>query len=465
MDPSKKKRLLFVHSTGPTHVHGRDKTSRAKIRRHVMEDIGKSRRKPRRNPQFMIKMPFWSQDPLSVLEQQWGMDAFSAYGITLLGSEGKRFLGNADALTPEGFSFPFAFTSSAFLRHFKAIFSDQSILKAIHRQSSARIKVVALERALETITCIEAAMASPSFDPAIGDRVFYAILSIICYNLLEMDLDQARVHLEGLSLLIAARGGMKSLTGNNELRLMIFWVDVMTCLLFDTRPRYPLPQDLIPAMSQTDPSNGLPLSLLRIMAAVADTRDSQLTHIPACVTGLNAIATMIESELTTRGDSLWKDEIFLGLRINPLAHLLFDHPIRSTRFSSPLDQTLASIRLGVIVWIICVKRMYRSWPGSRMAYVPELLDSLSTQSSTASNTSDDILSVNLWLSVLCGVASCHGSRERKAVVSLIVYNMQQLNNKEWSESMMDVRKMPWISSFEAPLAEVRRDVQCLRVLQ
>ncbi|KAL2676442.1 hypothetical protein Neosp_010200 [[Neocosmospora] mangrovei] len=182
MDPSKKKRLLFVHSTGPTHVHGRDKTSKAKIRRHVMEDIGKSRRKPQRNPQFMIEMPFWSQDPLSMLEQQWGMDAFSAYGITLLGSEGKRFFDNAGALTPEGFSFPFAFTSSAFLRHFKVIFSDQSILKAIHRQSSARIKVVALERALGTITCIEAAMANPSFDPAIGDRVVYAILSIICYN-------------------------------------------------------------------------------------------------------------------------------------------------------------------------------------------------------------------------------------------------------------------------------------------
>ncbi|KAH7247703.1 hypothetical protein B0J15DRAFT_449749 [Fusarium solani] len=477
MDPSKKKRLLFVHSTGPTHVHGRDKTSRAKIRRHVMEDIGKSRRKPQRNPQFMIEMrpseftnnmgldslrlPFWSQDPLSVLEQQWGMDAFSAYGITLLGSEGKRFFGNADALTPEGFSFPFAFTSSAFLRHFKAIFSDQPILKAIYHQSSARIKVVALERALETITCIEATMANPSFDPAMGDRVVYAILSIICYNLLDMDLDQARVHLEGLSLLIAARGGMQSLKGNNELRLMILWVDVMTCLLFDTRPRYPLPQDLIPTISQADPSNGLPISLLRIMAAVADTRDSQLTHIPACVTGLNAVATMIESELTTRGDALWKDEIFLGLRINPLAHLLFNHPIRSTRFSSPLDQTLASIRLGVIVWIICVKRMCRSWPGSPMAYVPELLDSLSIQSSTASNTSDDILSVNLWLSVLCGVASCRGSRERKAAVSLIVYNMQQLNNKVWSESMMGVRKMPWISSFEAPLAEVRGDVQCL----
>lgn len=68
-----------------------------------------------------------------------------------------------------------------------------------------------------------------------------------------------------------------------------------------------------------------------------------------------------------------------------------------------------------------------------MAYVPELLDYLSIQSSTASNASDDILLVSLRLNVLCGVASCCWSRERKTAVGFIVYNMQQLNIKAWNE--------------------------------
>ncbi|RYP59899.1 hypothetical protein DL771_010699 [Monosporascus sp. 5C6A] len=198
MNPAKKQHLLFVPSIGPTDVHRHDKTSRTKIRRHVMEHIGISRRKPQRNPQFSIEMrppvitnshdlktlapPFWSQDPLSVLEQQWRMDTFSAYGVTLLAAEGKRLLGNTDALTTEGFSFPFAFTSSAFLRHFRAIFSNPSMLKAIYHQSSARIRVMALERSLGTISCIEKTMANPSFALATGDRVIYAVLSVICYN-------------------------------------------------------------------------------------------------------------------------------------------------------------------------------------------------------------------------------------------------------------------------------------------
>ncbi|KAK3305000.1 uncharacterized protein B0T15DRAFT_484776 [Chaetomium strumarium] len=490
MSPFKQQRLHWVHSTEPTGVVRRhDKTTMTKIRRHIMKDIGLSRRKPQRNPQFVVEIgsppafanhpevnallpPFWSQDPLSVLEQQWQMDTFSAYGLSLLAAEGKRLLctGSVDALTSEGFSFPFAFTASAFLRHFRAIFSDPSVLKGIYRQSSARIRVMALERSLGTISCINATVANPSFGLATGDRVIYAVLAVICYNLLSLEFHQARVHLEGLGGLIAARGGIQSLKGNNELRLMIFWVDVATCLLFNTRPRYSLPLDLTPSMFHTDPSTKvLPIPVSKILATAEVEVGVRLTHIPDYVAALSEVAIIIESELAARGNALWNDEIFLGLRINPLAHRLFDRMGRTIRFSSHLDQILESIRLGVIVWIIWTKRMCRSWPGSPMAYVPELLGMLSVESGWAANTasgaSDDILSVRLWLSVLCGIASCHGSCERETAVSLIAEDMHRLNRKEWGEVMVRVRQMPWISSFETPLAEVRSHVQLFHVSQ
>jgi hypothetical protein len=220
-------------------------------------------------------------------------------------------------------------------------------------------------------------------------------------------------------------------------------------------------------MFHPDPSKSLPIPLSRILATAEAEASVQLTHIPVYVAGLSEVAITIESELAARGNALWNDEIFLGLRINPLAHRLFDRAGRATRFSSHLDQTLESIRLGIIVWIIWAKRMCRSWPGSPMAYVPELLDMLSVGSSWAANTasaaSDDILSVRLWLSVLCGIASCHGSCERETAVSLIGEDMHRLNRKEWSEVMVRVRQMPWISSFETPLAEVRSHVRLLHV--
>ncbi|KAH6632852.1 hypothetical protein F5144DRAFT_630633 [Chaetomium tenue] len=476
MNPSKPQRLLWVHSAEPTGVRRRDKTTMTKIRRHIMKDIGISRRKPQQNPQFVIEMgshpvnslllPFWNQNPLSVLEQQWGMDSFSAYGMSFLAAEGKRLLGNADALTSEGFSFPFAFTSSAFLRHFKPIFSDPSMLKGIYHRSSARIRVMALERSMGTISCIEANVAKPSFDLATADRVIYAVLSVICYNLLSLEFDQARVHLEGLGGVIAARGGIQSLKSNKELRLMIFWVDAATCLLFNTRPRYSLPLDLTPPMFHTESLKDLPIPLSKILATAE--AEAQLTHIPVYIADLSEVAVVIESELAARGNALWDDEMFLGLRINALVYRLFDRARRTTGLSSHLDRTLESIRLGVIIWIIWVKRMCRSWPGSPMAYIPELLSMLSAETSwaadTASGSSDDVLSVRLWLSVLCGIASCHRSCEREAAVRLIARDIHRLNGKEWNEVMVRVRQMPWISSFETPLAEVRSHVQMLHVL-
>lgn len=216
-------------------------------------------------------------------------------------------------------------------------------------------------------------------------------------------------------------------------------------------------------MFHTESSKGLPIPLSRILATAKS--EAQLTHIPVYVADLSEVAIIIESELAARGNALWDDEMFLGLRVNPLTYRLFDRVGRTTGsgVSSHWDRTLESIRLGVIVWIIWVKRMCRSWPGSPMAYVPELLSMLSAETrwaaNIASDASDDILSVRLWLSVLCAIASCQGSCEQETAVALIAGDMHRLNRKEWSEVMVRVRQMPWVSSFETPLAEVRSHVQ------
>lgn len=122
---SKKTPLLFVHTVGPTHVHNRDGKTKSKIRRHIMLDIGRDRRKAPRNPQLDVVLhlpydndhseqaagsqtsrhndtsmerpylpslmrPFWDQHPLDVLESHWDMDVFSAYGIMLMLNEGRN---------------------------------------------------------------------------------------------------------------------------------------------------------------------------------------------------------------------------------------------------------------------------------------------------------------------------------------------------------------------------------------
>lgn len=136
VSPNPSSNLLFVHSTGPPRGRARDEATKRQIRQHVMRDIGKARRKPARNPQVNLRVrspsnkallssssspsalpsvaaglgeqagsdstqlvalpsfqygseihlpsptrPFWDQHPLSLMELEWGMDAFAAYGL------------------------------------------------------------------------------------------------------------------------------------------------------------------------------------------------------------------------------------------------------------------------------------------------------------------------------------------------------------------------------------------------
>jgi hypothetical protein len=73
--------------------------------------------------------PFWSRNPLVMLERHWGMDMFSAYGIAFVMTEGanRRLRSNSKGLTGGGdFWFPFAFRALEFLRHFRETIISRS---------------------------------------------------------------------------------------------------------------------------------------------------------------------------------------------------------------------------------------------------------------------------------------------------------------------------------------------------
>lgn len=121
--PSETKRLLFIN-TNEKDFHpdrNRHKSTDSEVRRHVMRDIGRARRKPSKDLQFVTltwqtqkhaykqespksrqcghqKTPEEYQvirstptlDTLAVFEREWGEDSFSAYGFTLIMTIGKN---------------------------------------------------------------------------------------------------------------------------------------------------------------------------------------------------------------------------------------------------------------------------------------------------------------------------------------------------------------------------------------
>ncbi|KAL4866853.1 hypothetical protein BDV12DRAFT_198827 [Aspergillus spectabilis] len=261
MDCSTKRPFLFVNSNGPTHMHRRDEAVKTDIRRHIMVDIGRARRKPPRNPKLDVRMrpltgaqvqdlklrrstktrkekpassasdhdqslvspmaPFWDQHPLVVLEKHWEMGMFSAYGIALILSEGKNRRAKDDLAS--GFWFPFAFRASKFLGHFQQTLTSPDMLAAAACIPGNKFQMIALQRSSGTITCLETIIANTDLSIATANSVIQAVLASISYNFVCSEFAQALTHIKGLGLLISAKGGIERLHDDEDLRLMIFW--------------------------------------------------------------------------------------------------------------------------------------------------------------------------------------------------------------------------------------------------
>ncbi|KAK5996237.1 hypothetical protein PT974_04669 [Cladobotryum mycophilum] len=161
--------------------------------------------------------------------------------------------------------------------------------------------------------------------------------------------------------MISTRGGIESLSDVHEIRMMIFWVDTISSLLCDQKPRFPIPLDLIPLLPRTTSSETLTTLLSHLSNLCPDPAVHHLSIISA-LQDIQDLSTVIESKLSIGGNDLWREEVFLGLRLNPIAHRLLDSSLRSHQDMS--FSTLEALRLGAILWILQVKEKSEAYPGS-----------------------------------------------------------------------------------------------------
>lgn len=172
---------------------------------------------------------------------------------------------------------------------------------------------------------------------------------------------------------------------------------------------------------------------------------------------LNAIAALIDSELAARGDALWGESISLGLWLNPIAHRLLDRPTGTARSvrSSVISEAL---RLGALLWIIWIKRKHHAYPGSPAATAQKLFGFLMQLDWMDVLNDTDVLSIQLWSLVLCGI-SYDGPAPSTSPVHMIALRMRQMGWNDWSEVMMHVCQMPWTHAFDVTSAHLAERVQ------
>ncbi|KAK2602916.1 hypothetical protein N8I77_009413 [Diaporthe amygdali] len=431
---SKKRRLLFLHANEGNHTsrRTRSKSLDTKIRRHLMIDIGKSRRKPSKDLQFgtlvwpLARTPKtqpsisrgqdstsrdddYSQAPtkdlvapasytapyvmppilytLSAFEKEWGEDWFSAYGFTLIMVAGKNAM--SSACSTNTFWFPFAFKKSAFLQHYRQIFTSPDVLIPLYRGSAGELRSLALERSLVTIQCVESRLASSNASSATSDSVINAVLALVCYNFTSLDFDQAMIHVKGMWMVVAARGGISTLESNQDLMLMISWVDITAALLHDTKPLFPLSANMAsPSVFHRLGWEMLPAPLISVIND-ENTQDAPFMSVMSCIGDINALATLLRIELAFKA------------RISTLLKIISSN--------SDAEQ----------VW----------------------------------NSSSDLQTVRLWLLVLCSISE-PSDQDHATLMRMIVSDMKEQELASWDETMSNIRRMPWMDIYEPPCVEL-----------
>jgi hypothetical protein len=185
--------------------------------------------------------------------------------------------------------------------------------------------------------------------------------------------------------------------------------------------------------------------------------DAYVLCILSCITDLNAVAGLIEAELAIKGDALWTEVVYVELRTNPIVHRLLGCSAH-TRTMPPQYTIFEALRIGAILWIVCIKRRCGSFLGSPTDYISTIFDLLSVQYVKRDTpNAPDCLAIRSWLLIICGISACDPV-QRQSCINFIASEMRKLR-WDWAQLMTSAHEMPWIIEFDAPCARLKEQIQ------
>ncbi|KAH8159908.1 hypothetical protein CIB48_g8350 [Xylaria polymorpha] len=477
-------RYLFVNLTQDERSQGKrskDRKTAKEIRTHVMQDIGKARRKTRKNARVPLKLrsppppappspppaqsrlditsvvkpvnstvrslqgedleaeshtlersvsvavglsrPFWNQNPLQILDDGWGMDPFVLYTIALALNGNMTTSSSYAALSErrQYFLFPFAPANS---RAFRELLISPNMRDAVVRDFGKGMSICR-RRYASGLRCINSSIASTSPQASLETPVIKAIIGFICYN----DFAQAGIHFAGLRGIIDLGGGSGSLPA--QVRLMIMWIDITTALMQNHPPHYALPADLLPTLLPP------PLESLRQMenmTALMLSISPEMSSVVHVYRDLKRLAAWLETQSAMPG--IERDSLSVSLFLDPIAHRALSNsaPIIS-KTSPPLAKACA---LAALVIIISLRRKYDSFPGARPSYPITITDALRGSEMDGPK----FLTLRLWLLTIAGITTTEWNGRQGAQMRLVA-EMRAAGLRNWRDVTERISAMPW----------------------
>ncbi|KAF2963968.1 hypothetical protein GQX73_g9604 [Xylaria multiplex] len=460
---------LFINLTKDKRLE--DRKTAKEIRTHVMQGIGKARRKTRKNVRIPLKLrsppppplaqlrldvtsvikpvnstvrslpgedlkaelhnperfvtvglsrPFWNQNPLQILDDGWGMDPFAPYTITLALNSNMTSLSQRR----QYFLFPFAAANS---RSFRDLLGSPTMRDAVARDFDKGMSIC-LRRYAIGLRCINSSIASTRPQAILETHVIEAIIGFICYNYACQDFTQAGIHFAGLRGIVDLGGGTGNLPA--QIRLMIMWIDITIALMRNHPPHYALPVDLLPIL--------LPLPLesshqMENMATLMLSISPEMSSVVHAYRDLKKLATWLETQSATPG--IERDGLSVSLFLDPIAHRILSNSAPIMSMTPPLAKACA---LAALVIIILVRRKYDSFPGALPSHSITIINAL------RGSEMDDpkFVTLRLWLLTIAGIATMERDEGQGAQIRLAA-EMRAAGLQNWRGVTERISSMPW----------------------
>lgn len=210
-------------------------------------------------------------------------------------------------------------------------------------------------------------------------------------------------------------------------------------MLLDTHPRFSVPKEFVHVPNATQQSLGLTASI-----QAWNDRFPSFKDISSVLVSIASLSSEVNRAVTN--PRFWRDELFIGVRLNPVAHQLlmlprFDLP---EQIETELDQGLfirEIVRLASVIFLGLLKRQFHIQPdgiskhGRRLA---QLLTAYSFDWYSFTN-------IRLWALIISTIVE----EDRGALVAHIVGVMSDTGIVDWHGALLVIKDIAWVDEVAA----------------
>ncbi|TID26678.1 Ubiquitin carboxyl-terminal hydrolase 16 [Venturia nashicola] len=243
------KRLEFINVSDPSDAKAA--SIRTKVRKHVMKDIGRARRRPKKGP-ITFELILNPQCQLGSRE----IDPFVRFPIEMGKTEKSLLSMIFRDVDCTQYAHRYEWFSVALLDEATMLLVLSN--SAAHRDRASGLPLGqkspdASELYLRALASVNRRLLEPK--PEISDGLVGAIAGLMTHNDIVGNFEEWTLHVHGLEQLLDMRGGISTIS-TRELKDTILYIELRGAFYQDIVPRFPLSVTWIPYMTVEDGYHG-----------------------------------------------------------------------------------------------------------------------------------------------------------------------------------------------------------------